>query len=191
MLLCIYIITLYNFFLLWQIEASGDSKEKVLVFFKSHPTVITEDNLHQSLLVSSMLESPINTLYQAVRQVFAPVLLKVNLSLCVEEFHSKTITILKMFSADCLLRDFGYANNFAKQVCFSFLKDEHWRSAFDPKLADLLNELEVGLGSVVRHYGAQSSAKKGRMEEDVLGNHQYIFAERNIQIRIVVPTGRS
>uniref|UniRef100_A0A3Q1J7D9 Cytoplasmic dynein 2 heavy chain 1 n=1 Tax=Anabas testudineus TaxID=64144 RepID=A0A3Q1J7D9_ANATE len=86
-----------------KIEASGDSKEKVLVFFKLHPTVITEDNLHQSLLVSSMLESPINTLYQAVRQVFAPVL----------------------------------------------LKDEHWRSAFDPKLADLLNELERGLGSVM------------------------------------------
>lgn len=51
------------------------------MFFKLHPTVITEDNLHQSLLVSSMLDSPINTLYQAVRQVFAPVLLKVNLPL--------------------------------------------------------------------------------------------------------------
>uniref|UniRef100_A0A7N6AJF6 Cytoplasmic dynein 2 heavy chain 1 n=1 Tax=Anabas testudineus TaxID=64144 RepID=A0A7N6AJF6_ANATE len=97
---------------------SGDSKEKVLVFFKLHPTVITEDNLHQSLLVSSMLESPINTLYQAVRQVFAPVL----------------------------------------------LKDEHWRSAFDPKLADLLNELERGLGSVVRQCGAQPSAKKGHVD---------------------------
>uniref|UniRef100_A0A665UBA6 Dynein cytoplasmic 2 heavy chain 1 n=1 Tax=Echeneis naucrates TaxID=173247 RepID=A0A665UBA6_ECHNA len=106
-----------------KVETSADSTEKVLVFFKLHPTVITEDNLHRSLLVSSMLESPINTLYQAVRQVFAPVL----------------------------------------------LKDEHWHSAFDPKLADLLSELEDGLGSVVRHSGAQSSTKKGRMEEDVLG----------------------
>ncbi|KAM9359311.1 cytoplasmic dynein 2 heavy chain 1 isoform 6-T6 [Symphorus nematophorus] len=106
-----------------KIEASGDSKEKVLVFFKLHPTVITEDNLHQSLLVSSMLESPISTLYQAVRQVFAPVL----------------------------------------------LKDERWRSAFDPKLAGLLSELELGLGSVVRQSGNQPSAKKGRTEEDVLG----------------------
>lgn len=78
----------HHLILFWQIEASGDSKEKVLVFFKLHPTVITEDNLHQSLLVSSMLESPINTLYQAVRQVFAPVLLKVNL-LFVEEFLSE------------------------------------------------------------------------------------------------------
>uniref|UniRef100_A0A3Q1F2C8 Dynein heavy chain tail domain-containing protein n=1 Tax=Acanthochromis polyacanthus TaxID=80966 RepID=A0A3Q1F2C8_9TELE len=106
-----------------KIEASGDSGEKVLVFFKLHPTVITEDNFHQSLLVSSMLESPINTLYQAVKQVFAPVL----------------------------------------------LKDERWRSAFDPKLADLLSELELGLGSVVRQLGGQSSSKKGRKEEDVLG----------------------
>uniref|UniRef100_A0A8C5EPV0 Cytoplasmic dynein 2 heavy chain 1 n=1 Tax=Gouania willdenowi TaxID=441366 RepID=A0A8C5EPV0_GOUWI len=98
-------------------------KEKVLVFFKLYPTVITEDNLHQSLLVSSMLESPINTLYQAVKQVFAPVL----------------------------------------------LKDERWRSSFDPKLADLLSELELGLGSVVRQSGAQPSAKKANTEEDVLG----------------------
>ncbi|XP_028320044.1 cytoplasmic dynein 2 heavy chain 1 isoform X2 [Gouania willdenowi] len=106
-----------------KIETLAHSKEKVLVFFKLYPTVITEDNLHQSLLVSSMLESPINTLYQAVKQVFAPVL----------------------------------------------LKDERWRSSFDPKLADLLSELELGLGSVVRQSGAQPSAKKANTEEDVLG----------------------
>ncbi|KAM4566457.1 cytoplasmic dynein 2 heavy chain 1 isoform 3-T3 [Odontesthes bonariensis] len=106
-----------------KIEVLSDSKEKVLVFFKLQPTVITEDNLHQSLLVSSMLESPINTLYQAVKQVFAPVL----------------------------------------------LKDEHWCSAFDPKLAALLSELELGLGFVVRQSRVQPSSKKGRVEEDVLG----------------------
>lgn len=71
-----------------------------------------------------MLDSPINTLYQAVRRVFAPVL----------------------------------------------LKDEHWRSVFDPKLASLLSELELGLGSVVRQSGAQpSDLKRGHSEEDVLG----------------------
>ncbi|KAF7666054.1 hypothetical protein LDENG_00118150 [Lucifuga dentata] len=106
-----------------KIEASGDNKEKLLVFFKLQPTVITEENLHQSLLVSSMLESPINTLYQAVKQVFSPVL----------------------------------------------LKDERWSSAFDPKLAGLLSQLELGLGSVVRQSGTQPSAKKGCTEEDVLG----------------------
>lgn len=70
-----------------QIEAVGETRENVLVFFKLRPTVITEDNLHHSLLVSSMLESPVNTLYQAVRQVFAPVLLKVSLYLCIEGFQ--------------------------------------------------------------------------------------------------------
>lgn len=47
------------------------------MFFKLRPDVITEDNLHSNVLVSSMLDSPINTLYQAVHQVFAPILLKV------------------------------------------------------------------------------------------------------------------
>ena len=51
----------------------------MLVFFKLQPTVITEENLHQSILVSSMLESPVRSLYQAVRQVFSPVLLQVGL----------------------------------------------------------------------------------------------------------------
>ncbi|XP_068037518.1 cytoplasmic dynein 2 heavy chain 1 isoform X5 [Anomalospiza imberbis] len=58
-----------------KIEAT-DTKNNVLVFFKLRPDVITEDNLHSNILVSSMLDSPIYTLYQAVRQVFAPVLLK-------------------------------------------------------------------------------------------------------------------
>ncbi|XP_072706738.1 cytoplasmic dynein 2 heavy chain 1 isoform X3 [Ciconia boyciana] len=57
-----------------KIEDTGS--DNVLVFFKLRPDVITEDNLHSNILVSSMLDSPINTLYQALRQVFAPVLLK-------------------------------------------------------------------------------------------------------------------
>lgn len=48
------------------------------MFFKLRPEVITGDNLHNNILVSSMVESPINSLYQAVRQVFAPMLLKVS-----------------------------------------------------------------------------------------------------------------
>ncbi|XP_053561557.1 cytoplasmic dynein 2 heavy chain 1 [Bombina bombina] len=55
---------------------TSDKNDKVLVFFKIRPDVITEDNLHDNILVSSMLDSPINTLYQAVRQIYAPVLLK-------------------------------------------------------------------------------------------------------------------
>lgn len=56
----------------------ADTKDKVLVFFKLRPEVITDQNLQNNILVSSMLESPINSLYQAVRQIFAPLLLKVS-----------------------------------------------------------------------------------------------------------------
>lgn len=66
----------------WLSQIETSHTEKMLVFFKLRPTVITEDNLHQSVLVSSMLDSPINTLYQAVRQVFAPALLKASVCLC-------------------------------------------------------------------------------------------------------------
>ena len=58
------------------------------MFFKLRPTVITEENLHQNVLVSSMLESPISTLYQAVRQVFAPMLLKVGSVACVMNIYT-------------------------------------------------------------------------------------------------------
>lgn len=50
----------------------------MLVFFKLRPEVITDETLHNNILVSSMLESPVSSLYQAVRQVFAPMLLKVS-----------------------------------------------------------------------------------------------------------------
>lgn len=83
--ICVCVCVSLNSIFLCQIETSEISTEKVLVFFKLQPTVITEDNLHQSILVSSMLDSPINTLYQAVRQVFAPALLKVSLSSHSEE----------------------------------------------------------------------------------------------------------
>ncbi|XP_028817493.1 cytoplasmic dynein 2 heavy chain 1 isoform X3 [Denticeps clupeoides] len=102
---------------------SGENKDKVLVFFKLRPTVITDENLHQNVLVSSMLESPVSTLYQAVRQVFAPVL----------------------------------------------LKDERWSKTFDPKLQNLLSELELGLGSAVRQSDPDQSGKRSGKEEDVLG----------------------
>ncbi|KAF7473144.1 Hypothetical predicted protein [Marmota monax] len=94
----------------------GDTKDKVLVFFKLRPEVITDENLHTNILVSSMLESPINSLYQAVRHVFAPVL----------------------------------------------LKDQEWSRNFDPKLQNLLSELEAGLGVVLR----RSDLSKLKLKED-------------------------
>uniref|UniRef100_A0A8D2DB61 Dynein cytoplasmic 2 heavy chain 1 n=1 Tax=Sciurus vulgaris TaxID=55149 RepID=A0A8D2DB61_SCIVU len=96
----------------------GDTKDKVLVFFKLRPEVITDENLHNNILVSSMLESPINSLYQAVRHVFAPVL----------------------------------------------LKDQEWSRNFDPKLQNLLSELEAGLGVVLRR--SDSNLSKLKLKED-------------------------
>ncbi|XP_071951365.1 cytoplasmic dynein 2 heavy chain 1-like isoform X2 [Antedon mediterranea] len=54
----------------------SETKDKVFVFFKSQPVVITPDNLHNVVLVSSMLDSPISSLYHSVKRVFAPLLLE-------------------------------------------------------------------------------------------------------------------
>uniref|UniRef100_A0A803SUA0 Dynein cytoplasmic 2 heavy chain 1 n=1 Tax=Anolis carolinensis TaxID=28377 RepID=A0A803SUA0_ANOCA len=102
-----------------KVEA-GNSEDKMLVFFKLRPDIITEDNLHSNILVSSMLDSPVNMLYQALRQVFAPVL----------------------------------------------LKDEKWSKDFDPKLQNLLRELEAGLGSVLRRTDTSYTGNKYK-EDDV------------------------
>ncbi|XP_026994578.2 cytoplasmic dynein 2 heavy chain 1 isoform X2 [Tachysurus fulvidraco] len=53
---------------------SGQCEKRVLVFFKLRPCVITEENISSMVLVSSMLESPISTLYQSIRTVFNPAL---------------------------------------------------------------------------------------------------------------------
>ena len=47
-----------------------------LVFFKLSPTVITPDNLHSNILVSSLLDSPLDTLYHTLQKVYTPVLLR-------------------------------------------------------------------------------------------------------------------
>ncbi|XP_078258653.1 cytoplasmic dynein 2 heavy chain 1 isoform X2 [Rhinoraja longicauda] len=101
----------------------GDAKDKILVFFKMRPDVITEENLHTNILVSSMLDSPITAFYQAIRQIFAPIL----------------------------------------------LKDEKWSKSFDPKLQNLLTQLEAGLGAIVRHSDPSRSGTKFGGEEDTSG----------------------
>ena len=62
--------------------------------------------MHSNIFVSSMLDSPISSLYHAVQKVYAPVL----------------------------------------------LKDAKWSRTFDPKLQNLLTELEAGLGSAIRKH---------------------------------------
>ncbi|XDV33112.1 hypothetical protein PO909_003674 [Leuciscus waleckii] len=100
---------------------SMEGDGRVLVFFKPHPCVVSEENLHRSVLVSSMLESPISTLYQALRQVYGPVL----------------------------------------------LQDDKWSQSFDSKLQSLLTDLEVGLGSVLRHSTPKDSGKRSLSESDL------------------------
>ena len=48
------------------------------MFFKVKPEVITPDNLHTNVFVSSMLDSPVTALYHAMQKVYAPVLLQDN-----------------------------------------------------------------------------------------------------------------
>ncbi|KAK7489861.1 hypothetical protein BaRGS_00018883, partial [Batillaria attramentaria] len=54
----------------------GDHKERVIVFFKIRPDVITPDNTLTNIIVSSMIDSPLSTLYHAVQKVYAPLLLE-------------------------------------------------------------------------------------------------------------------
>ena len=55
---------------------STSATDKLLLFFKLEPAVITPDNLHENVFVSSMLDSPIDTFYHSVQKVYAPLLLK-------------------------------------------------------------------------------------------------------------------
>ncbi|KAI4889837.1 hypothetical protein NFI96_027314, partial [Prochilodus magdalenae] len=58
-----------------KVDSDWDA-ERLLVFFKLRPCVITEENVSRAVLVSSMVESPISTLYQTLRWVFNPALLQ-------------------------------------------------------------------------------------------------------------------
>ena len=55
---------------------SESSSDNWLVFFKLQPCAITPDNLHCNVLISSLLDSPVDTLYHAMQKVFAPVFLR-------------------------------------------------------------------------------------------------------------------
>ena len=55
---------------------SSSNQFQVLVFFKSRPDVITPENLHKDVFVSSMWDSPVSALYHALQKVYAPLLLK-------------------------------------------------------------------------------------------------------------------
>ena len=98
----------------------GEQDDKVIMFYKKKPDVITPDNMHkvghwkdsqhfhfifpQDIFVSSMMESPVSALYHTLQKVYCPLL----------------------------------------------LRDSKWSTEFDPKLQSLITELEKGLGSILR-----------------------------------------
>ena len=52
----------------------GHTEDKVLVFFKSTPDVVTPENMHTTVFVSSMLDSPVSALYHSLTKVYSPLL---------------------------------------------------------------------------------------------------------------------
>ena len=59
-----------------KLESESDIQDGSLVFLKVKPDVVTPDNMHNNILVSSMFESPATTLYHTLHNMFAPLLLK-------------------------------------------------------------------------------------------------------------------
>ena len=59
-----------------EIQKSKDTEDGFLVFFKTQPCVISPENIHNAILVSSMFGSPATTLYHTLHNLFAPSLLK-------------------------------------------------------------------------------------------------------------------
>ena len=87
----------------FQVELENE-KSKILVFFKLQPEAVTPSNMRKIILVSSMVDSPISTLYHVVQKIFAPML----------------------------------------------LKDQKWSKVVDPKLMNLVSQIEGALGSAFR-----------------------------------------
>ena len=99
-------------------DASGDNW---LILFKLYPSVITPDNLHTNIFISSLLDSPLDTLYHILQKVFAPVL----------------------------------------------IKEGKWSHSVDPKIQDLVTQLEAGLGSVLRRQGRDIVSGGKEQEKDI------------------------
>ena len=102
--------TNYSWLCLFQIELQ-DENSKILVFFKLQPEVVTPSNMRKIILVSSMIDSPVSTLYHVVQKIFAPML----------------------------------------------LKDQKWSKSIDPKLMNLVSQIEGALGSAFRKQDFQHS----------------------------------
>ena len=50
--------------------------ERCIILFKLRPVVITPENVHANIIVSSMVDTPAESLYHVLQKVYAPLLLK-------------------------------------------------------------------------------------------------------------------
>ncbi|XP_057314672.1 cytoplasmic dynein 2 heavy chain 1-like isoform X2 [Hydractinia symbiolongicarpus] len=101
---------------------SNSPDEQCIVFFKIKPEVVTADNIHNNVLVSSMFNSPISTLYHAIKKIFGPLILNSDVS----------------------------------------------NKSIDPKVQNLLSELESGLGSYLRKTGDLLDSKQKSGNENLI-----------------------
>ena len=92
--------------------------------FKLRPIVITPNDLHTNILISSLLDSPLDSLYHSLQKVFAPIL----------------------------------------------VKEGQLSQSVNPKIQDLITQLEVGLGSVMRQQRREDVAvSRGLSGQEILG----------------------
>lgn len=54
-----------------------DDDNSIILFFKIAPDPITPENLNRNILISTMVDSPVTSLYYVLSTVFMPVLMKV------------------------------------------------------------------------------------------------------------------
>ena len=57
-------------------ETDRAALDSWLLFFKLEPCAITPDNIHSSVCVCSLRDSPLDSLYHCVQKVYAPVLMR-------------------------------------------------------------------------------------------------------------------
>lgn len=60
----------------FNIVETDSGADQWLIFFKLQACTIDPTNLHTNIFISSVLDSPVDTLYHSVQKLFAPVLLK-------------------------------------------------------------------------------------------------------------------
>lgn len=72
----------------------------------------------------------------------------------------------------------GHVSRLAFVTCFvcvfCSLQDDKWSQSFDSKLQSLLTDLEVGLGSVLRHSTPKDSGTRSLSESDLSSEFSHL-----------------